>query len=103
MMAAMSAGAAAAGGGAAAAAIAQAIRASGVIVRVEPAEFLALLDLQDAPLVVTGTVGGMLFVPRRHQYLTSYKGLAFFAQSPEPLELPETAEVIAAQRIWIPG
>ncbi len=37
------------------------------------------------------------------QYLLSYKGLAFFTKTPEPLDLPGAAEVIAAQSIWIPG
>jgi hypothetical protein len=36
-------------------------------------------------------------------YLTSYKGLAFFTKSPEPLILPGGSEVIQAQKIWIPG
>lgn len=55
----MSAGAAGAadGAGAAAAAIAQAIKASGVVVRLEPPEFLRVLGRADAPLVVHATGG----------------------------------------------
>lgn len=61
--------------GAAAAVIAQATKASGVIVRVEPSDFEAILTRQDNPLVVVAR-GGFL---------------------------PEGAEVVVATKIWIPG
>jgi hypothetical protein len=97
----MSAGGAAAGAGAAAAAaIAQAIKASGVLVRVEPAEFLQILYRQKEPLVVHA-VGG--FFRTSYQYLTSYKGLAFYSKSREPLDLPSGCELVTAGSIWIPG
>lgn len=96
----MSAPAATAGAAAAAAAIAQATKASGVIVRVEPADFLRILGRQEAPLVVHAQ-GGFLSV--NHQYLTSYKGLAFFTKAPDPLDLPARAELVQASKIWIPG
>jgi hypothetical protein len=79
---------------------AQAIKASGAIVRLEPDEFLKLLGRSADPLVITAPGG---FLSSGHEYLFSYKGLAFFTNSPEPLALPEGAEVIAAQRIWIPA
>ncbi len=78
----------------------QAIKASGVVVRVEPQEFLKILARSADPLVVTAPGG---FLSSGHEYLFSYKGLAFFTNSPEPLVLPGGAEVIAAQRIWIPA
>lgn len=93
----MSNGAAA---GAAAAAVAQAIKASGAIVRVEPEEFLKIVGRVESPLVVTAEGG--LFGPN-HQYLTSYKGLAFFAKSSDPLQLPSDAELVISRKIWIPG
>ncbi len=97
----MSAGAGAAGAaGAAAAAVAQAIKASGAIVRVEPADFLTILHRQKEPLVVQATGG---FFSTKYLYLSSYKGLAFFTKSSEPLQLPGGCEVIQAQNIWIPG
>ena len=89
----------AAGGAAAAAAIAQAIRASGVLVRVEPAEFLKILLKASDPLVISATGG--VFAPN-YQYLTSYKGLAFYTKSADPLNLPGTAEVVVANKIWVP-
>ena len=85
---------------AAAAAIAQAIKASGAIVRVEPDDFCRILDRQEAPLIIlakAGLFGGSL------QYLTSYKGFAFVTKTSEQLYLPENAELIAAKKIWIPG
>lgn len=94
----MSTGAAAAA--AAAAATAQAIKASGVIVRVEPDDFLGILQRQPGALVVHAT-GGLLST--NYQYLTSYKGLAFFTKSSAPLDLPSGTELVQAKAIWIPG
>jgi hypothetical protein len=60
----------AAGGGAAAAAaaIANAIKASGVLVRVEPEEFAKILRLAKEPLIVLAKGG---FFGKNYQYLTS--------------------------------
>lgn len=85
------------GGTAVYAAMVQAIKASGVIVKVEPEAFLKILK-KDA-LVVTATGG---FIGTNYQYLTGYKGLAFFTKSPRPLQLPDV-EIITAKQIWIPG
>jgi hypothetical protein len=86
--------------GAAAAAIAQAIKASGAIVRVEPGDFLQILSRSKDALVVHA-LGGIFST--NYQYLSSYKGLAFFCKSASPLDLPAGSEVIVAKRIWIPG
>ncbi len=83
-----------------AAAIAQAIKASGVIVRVRERDFLSIVGRADSPLVVYAE-GGIFST--NHQYLTSYKGLAFFTKSGAPLPLPVTAELVTADKIWIPG
>ena len=90
----------AAAAGAAAAAIALAVKASGTIVRVEPDEFGRILARQPSLLVVTAEGG---FFSTKYQYLTSYKGLAFFTKSGVPLSLPDGTEVVAARKIWIPG
>jgi hypothetical protein len=50
-------------------------------------------------LIVAAT-GGVF--SKKYQYLMSYKGLAFYTKSSDPLSLPVTAEVIAANRIWTP-
>lgn len=82
-----------------AAAMANAIKASGVVVRVEAQDFLIIVEKEREPLVVTG-MGGVF--RKHHQYLTSYKGLAFFTTSPQPLVLPRSVEIIAAKKITIP-
>ncbi len=97
-------GAATGGAAGAAAAIMQAIKASGVIVQVEPSAFLEIVCRQDAPLVVCARTS---FIYRLRgmncQYLTSYKGLAFHTRSADHLTLPESAEVVLADAIWIPS
>jgi hypothetical protein len=88
----------AAAGGAGAAAI-QAVRASGVVVTLEPGEFLKVLYRIEDPVVVVAT---QRFIGRRkYRYLTSWKGLAFTCSSPEPLELG-AVEVISAEKLWTP-
>lgn len=99
-----SAGAAGAAGVAAAAhaaAIARAIKASGTIVRVEPAEFLKVLARTAEPLVVFAERSGFLN-PKKYEYLTSYKGLAFFTKSATPVQFAGRVEIISAKKIWIP-
>ena len=90
----------ASGAAAAAAAIAQATKASGVIVRVEPRDFLQILEQQEGPLVVHATGG---FFNTNYQYLTSYKGLAFYTKSESPMNLPRDTELVRAKKIWIPA
>jgi hypothetical protein len=87
-------------GATAAAAIANAIKASGAIVRVSPDDFMSILYRADNPLVV---MAGKTFWSGGYRYLTSYRGLAFFTKSDRPLELPGEAELIHAKSIWIPG
>lgn len=90
----------AAAGAAAAAAVAQAVKASGAVVRVEPDDFRSLLRRQEVPLVVHAHGG---FLARKHRYLSSYKGLAFYTQSAEPVELPTRCELVEARSFWMPG
>ena len=90
----------AASAGAAAAAIAKAVKVSGTIVKVEPGEFERILARQPGLLVVTAQ-GGIFST--KYRYLTSYKGLAFFTESAEPLSLPSGSELVVAKKIWIPG
>ena len=90
---------AAAGGAVVALAIANAKRASGMIVSVTPENFAAVLSRVERPLVVQATGG---FFSTRYQYMTSYRGLAFYTKSREPLALPEGAELITAESMWTP-
>jgi len=97
----MSVGAAGAAAGSAAyiAAVANAIKACGTVVRVDPTEFGKILSLQECPLVVR-TVGGIFSTS--YKYLTSYRGLAFHCKSPTELRLPQEAELINASKMSIP-
>ena len=81
------------------AAIANAIKATGVVVRLEPGEWLSILKRTENPLVVVSQ-GGM-FKPK-FQYLTSYRGLAFFTKSPSALVLPGRVDVITAKSMSVP-
>ena len=83
-----------------AAMIAQAIKASGVLVRVEPDEFQRLASQQSDALVVRAR-GGVF--KKYWRYLMGYKGLAFITDAPDPLPLPGRAQVLDAKQIWIPG
>ena len=88
-----------AAGAAAHAAVLNAVKSSGVVVRLEPVEWLALLKRTDAPLIIVSTGG----VFKKHvRYLTSYRGLAFYTQSAQALMLPSRAEVIQAKAISVP-
>ena len=86
--------------GGAAAAISKAIKASGVVVHDEPEEFGKILRKSDQPLVVYSPPR---FLVRQHQYLTSYRGLAFFTRSFEQIDLPRGVEVVVAKSVWMPG
>ena len=90
----------AASSAAAGAAIAQAIRASGAIVHVRPEGLHEILRRQDRPLVV---VSVSRFLGTSFKYLTSYKGLAFYTKSCQPLPLSPLCEVVEAKQIWVPG
>lgn len=82
------------------AAIAQAIKASGVCVRVSPEDFQRIVVKADKPLVLCATGG---FISTTYQYLTSYKGFAFFTKSKMPLDLSPKIETLMVEKIWIPG
>jgi hypothetical protein len=89
----------AAAGAAAAAAIANAIKASGVLVKVTPEDFASILQRAERPLIVASQGG---FFSTSYKYLTSYKGLAFYTKSPTPLVIPAGAEIVNAKGISIP-
>lgn len=85
---------------AAAEAIANAIKASGVLITVSPEDFDVILRKNEKPLVISAT-GGIFRT--NYKYLTSYKGFAFFTKCPAPLMFPPKIEVIVAEKIWIPS
>lgn len=85
---------------AAQAAAINAIRSFGVIVTVEPDEFLKVVSREQNPLVVTAQ-GGIFST--EYRYLVSHRGLAFFAKSSYPLQLPSNVDVIVSSQIAMPG
>ena len=89
-----------AGGAAAAIAAGNAIAAAGGIVRLDPEEFLAILDRSEDPLVIYANQW-MPFVGR-HCYLMSYRGFHFVTRSIEELPLPKGTELIRAKSIFTP-
>ena len=95
----MTNGAGAAGAAAMAAAIANAVKASGAIVKVESLDFTTILEKAGDPLVVCAE-GGLF--SKKYKYLTAYKGLIFFTKTQEPLQLPAGAEIVQAKKIWVP-
>ena len=88
----------AAGAAGAAAVIAEALKAMGPIICVEPQDFLAILEKAEKPLVVQSPSGLMT----KYKYLTSYKGLTFFTKSKDPLLIPGSVEMIRAKKIVVP-
>ena len=87
-------------GAAIAAVIANAIKASGVVVKVRPEDFVNIIRRVEKPLVIYSAPG---FFSRGHKYLTSYKGFAFFTQTPEPIRFASGVETVIADKIWIPS
>ena len=86
--------------GAVAAAIANAIKASGVIVQVTPEDFRNLAGRAEDALVVHSESH---WFGTRHRYLLAFKGFAFYTKSKEPISLPGSVGVIRAKEIWVPG
>ena len=79
--------------------IANAIKACGTLVKVEPQEFLKIVEKQDQPLVVRTSAGAF---SKSIKYLTSYKGLAFHCKSMTELSLPPKAELINSKKFSMP-
>ena len=80
--------------------IADAIKASGTLVRIEPDKFARILQKVEDPLVIYAQ-GGLF--SKNHQYLISYRGFAFYTKTDNQIDLPRKTEVVIARKIWIPG
>lgn len=89
-----------AAGAIAAAAIANAIKASGVVVRVDSVNFQTILRKIENPLVIYAE-GGLF--KTRYQYLVSYRGFAFYTKTSAPILLPSDVDTIRTESVWIPG
>jgi hypothetical protein len=81
--------------------IAQAIKASGAVVRLEPQEFMRIVAKMKAPLIVISPAKGGLF-SRNNEYLTNYRGIFFYAKTGTALNLPGDAELVSSRSFWMP-
>jgi len=79
--------------------IANAVKASGAIVRVEPNVFEQLIQKQQDGLIIFNE-GGIFST--NYKYLMSYKGIFFFTKTKTPLVLPANLEVVKTKKIWMP-
>ena len=84
---------------AAAIAAANAIKASGAIVRIESKDFQSILTKSEKPLVI---ISECSFFGKNYKYLTGYKGFVFFTKSRTPLDFGSNVELMTARSIWIP-
>ncbi|HKD07733.1 MAG TPA: hypothetical protein VKB79_17665 [Bryobacteraceae bacterium] len=100
---------AAAGSVAAAAAAARKRRilssnASGTVVTVSQEDFIRALGLEPEPLVVrSGVTHFWSDTVHKYRHLASVKGLSFFCETPEPIELPENVILIDAEKLVVPS
>lgn len=79
--------------------IAQAIKATGVVIEVSSENFLSVVERSESALIVHAK---SKVIRTRHKYLTSYKGLAFYTKVAEPLDFVGKVELVEARKIWIP-
>jgi len=89
-------------GAAAAAAIANAIKASGAIIEVDPEVFMTILarERDSRPLVVMAKGG---IIKTSYRYLAACRGFIFSTKSSDPLMLPGYVDIISARKIWTPS
>lgn len=88
------------GAAAAAIAAANAIKASGAIVRIESKDFQSIVTKSEKPLVI---ISEFTFFGKHYKYLTGYKGFVFYTKSKTPLDFSSNVELMAARSIWIPN
>ncbi|MFN2398512.1 MAG: hypothetical protein ABR543_07695 [Gemmatimonadaceae bacterium] len=84
---------------AAAVAVANATRASGPIAEVSAGDFMTVLTHAVSPMVLVAEAG---MFRKRYRYLMSYKGVAFYTQSKQPLILPNRTELVRLGKLSIP-
>lgn len=82
------------------AALVQAVKASGVLVRLETDDFLKIIGKARGALVVASV--SKVLRKQEYHYLTSYKGLAFYTKSSQEIILPGDIELVQAKQIWMP-
>lgn len=81
-------------------ALANAIKAQGSIVSVTPEGFMSILSKPECTKLVV--VVKPSFLSSKWKYATSYKGFTFFTKSKEELSVSGLAEIIMADKFWMP-
>ena len=82
--------------------VANATKASGAIVRLDPDEFMKIVSRAKGRLVVVSPARGGIF-SRNNEYLMSYKGIFFYTKTPAPLNFPGDSELVNARGFWMPS
>ena len=77
---------------------ARAMRAFGMLVRVNPEDFMTILSKNEKPLVVFTE---KKFIVSSYHYLTSYKGFIFYTKTKSPMQLTSNVELIQAKSMWV--
>jgi hypothetical protein len=88
------------GAAAAAAAAANAIKASGAIVRIESKDFQSIVTKSEKPLVIFSQFN---FFGTYYRYITGYKGFVFYTKTRIPLDFNSNVEMMTAKSIWVPN
>jgi hypothetical protein len=81
-------------------AIANAVKASGAIIKLEPDEFSKILSKTTDPLIVVSPTG---FKKRKTRYLFSWKGFVFFCETKKQVIFPKGTKTILSNKIWVPN
>ncbi len=93
-------GAAGGSAAAAAAALANATKASGAIIKVNPENFQKIIGKSE-PCVVVIAKGGIF--KKHYQYITNYRGFFFYTKSSQVMSFSSGVEIVYADKIWIPS
>ena len=67
-------------------------------IKVEPEKFKVILDKIDDALVIIGKDG---LLAKKSVYMTYYKGFYILCKTFKELQLPDSVEIISAQKIWL--
>ena len=79
--------------------LAQAVKATAGLIRIDAAEFQNILNRTENPIVVIAEGG---FFSKSTRYLTSYRGFILYTQTRDPLHIPGRAEILRARSLWLP-
>lgn len=79
--------------------IAQAKRAIGAIVELNPDDFQKIINDEEKPFIVVSRGG---FIRKYYQYFAGCNGLVFYARPIDTIQFKSSTKVIEAKKITIP-